>query len=103
MNKYIIVLSVGSRKFFYSIEYLTNGCQRLFSRYFASVHFFDSVENTKEEFNAISMEDKTYMLMRVKEVGEFTKEQMQNYRITIEQVDLSEISLLDGVQQSLIH
>lgn len=102
MKKYIIVLNVGSKKFFYSIEYLTNECQRLFSRYFAAAHFFDSVESTKEEFSSISKEDKSYLLMRVKESGQFTEEQLQHYRITIQQIDLSEISLLDGVQQSLI-
>jgi hypothetical protein len=102
MKKFIIVLNVGPRKFFYSIEYLTNGCQRSFSRYFAAAHFFDSIESTKQEFDTVNKEDKAYLLIRVKETGQFSDEQMRQYKITIQQIDLSEISLLDGIQQSLI-
>lgn len=102
MHKFIITLDVGKRKFFYTIEYFVNGAQRSFSRYFASVFFFDSLKSAQQEFESLTKEEKTYLMFRVKETFQLTEEQMNGYKISIQEIGLSEIIILDTLQQPLI-
>ena len=102
MKKFVITLSVGSRKFWYSIEYFTNGCNRIFSRYFASAHFFDSVESAMSEFNQMSLEDRSSLLNQLKTTHGFTSAEFYTYKITIQQIHLSDVMELDNVQSSMV-
>lgn len=87
--KYVIVLKKNSETYFFSIEYMTNGINRIFSRYFASAFFFDSKKSAFEEFKSIPDTELTSMIKKVGvvDVKDITQYKISLYQVTMEQTD----------------
>lgn len=89
--KYVIVLKKNTETYFFSIEYMANGINRIFSRYFASAFFFDSKKSAFEEFKSIPENDLTSM---IKKIGVFDDKDLSQYKISLYHVTMEQTDSL---------
>lgn len=95
MPKFVIVLSTKNKQFFYSIEYMTTGVNKLYSRYFAAAFFFDNEKSALQEYEQFCKDDS--IIRRLK--TDNPNQDFTNFTITINQIQLAKTATLFPFQQ----